>query len=67
MNAISKLAEYQATGANMRCMWCPRCQRIALFNAGRKPTIISEGSENCRQTIRSGTIAECLSDLKLRS
>ncbi len=63
---ISRLETRKMSVAGLRCTWCPCCLHVYTKDPEVKGSfeMISLGEDGCRQPIKTGTISECIADLK---
>lgn len=66
---IDRLEMRNMAVAGLHCTWCPCCLRVSLKDPAIKRggfELIWPGEEECRQPVQTGTIRECIVDLRDR-
>jgi hypothetical protein len=63
---IDRLETRRMSVAGLTCIWCPCCLRVATKDSTAKSNfeLIWAGEDGCRQPIQTGTISECIADLR---
>lgn len=63
---IQRLETRNMSVPGLTCIWCSSCLRTGVTDPKVKGSfeLIWPGDENCRQLIKTGPIAECISDLR---
>jgi hypothetical protein len=63
---IDRLEMRRMSVGGLTCFWCPCCLRVATKDPSIKRSfeLIWSGEDDCRQPIKTGSIADCIADLR---